>query len=83
MPRFYFTYGTSGQPFFGGWTEIEAPDMRAAAALFRSYHPDKTDGLLNCCCVYTEDVFSKSTMMVGGNFGYYCHERITVTRVLN
>lgn len=25
MPTFYFTYGTDGQPFVGGWTEITAP----------------------------------------------------------
>ena len=23
--KFYFTYGTDGQPFVGGWTEVEAP----------------------------------------------------------
>lgn len=52
MPKFYFTYGTDGQPFVGGWTEVEAPDRRAACAAFRSYHPDKTEGLLNCSSVY-------------------------------
>lgn len=45
MARFYFTYGTDGQPFFGGWTEVEAPDAHAACAAFRAYHPDKTKGL--------------------------------------
>ena len=24
MAKFYFTYGLEGQPFVGGWTEIEA-----------------------------------------------------------
>lgn len=24
MPKFYFTYGTDGQPFVGGWTEVDA-----------------------------------------------------------
>ena len=32
MPKFYFTYGTDGQPFVGGWTEVEAPDRRAACS---------------------------------------------------
>ena len=26
MAKFYFTYGTSGQPYFGGWTEVVAPN---------------------------------------------------------
>lgn len=43
MAKFYFTYGTDGQPFFGGWTEVEAPDAHAACAAFRAYHPDKTE----------------------------------------
>lgn len=30
MARFYFTYGTDGQPFVGGWTEVEAPNYGAA-----------------------------------------------------
>lgn len=84
METFYFTYGTDGQPFVGGWTEIEAPTMEAACALFRVYHPDKTDGLLNCSSVYTEEWFKKTKMNgPDGNFGRRCHERITVTRVLN
>lgn len=84
MPKFYFTYGTSGQPFVGGWTEIEAPDAHAAAALFRAYHPDKTEGLLNCSSVYTQEQFEKTEMWgPAGNFGRWCHERITVTRVIN
>ena len=35
MARFYFTYGTDGQPFVGGWTEVDArtvtrPALRSA-----------------------------------------------------
>ena len=52
MPKFYFTYGTGGQPFVGGWTEVEALDMPTACAVFRAYHPDKTEGLLNCSGIY-------------------------------
>ena len=81
MPKFYFTYGTEGQPFFGGWTEVEAPDGHAACAAFRAYHPDKTEGILNCCSVYEEERF-KRTSMYGpeGNFGHRCHETITLRR---
>ena len=79
--RYFFTYGTEGHPYHGGWTEIEAPDIHVACALFRAYHPDKTEGLLNCSSVYTEDAFNK-TEMAGpdGNFGMFCHEKITVRR---
>lgn len=81
MARFYFTYGTDGQPYVGGWTEVEAPDVRAACAAFRAYHPDKDEGLLNCSSVYTEEQF-KRTEMAGpnGNFHRFCHEVITLRR---
>lgn len=80
---FYFTYGSEGQPFSGGWTEIEAPDARSACALFRAFHPDKTEGFLNCSSVYSEDSFFKTEMPKEGNLGARCRERITVTRVIN
>ena len=28
--KYYFTYGTDGQPFVGGWTEVEAPNVNLA-----------------------------------------------------
>ncbi len=81
MPKFYFTYGTSRQyDYQGGWTEVEAPNMTAAIAAFRVYHPDKRIGVLNCCDVYREDEFRKTEMFTEGNFGAYCHERITLLR---
>ncbi len=81
MPKFYFTYGTSGQPFSGGWTEVEAPDIKAACYFFRIFHPDKTDGILDCAWVYSEESF-KRTEMAGpeGNFHQGCHETITLRR---
>lgn len=84
MPKFYFTYGSEGHPFVGGWTEVEAQAFYAACAAFRAFHPDKTPGLLNCCSVYEEDNF-KQTSMYGpaGNFGYRCHETITLRRELH
>ena len=60
---------------------MEAPDEHAACAAFRAYHPDKTEGLLNCCSVYEEERFKRSIMYgPGGNFGYRCHETITLRR---
>ena len=80
MPKFYFTYGTEGQPFFGGWTEVEAPDGHAACAAFRACHPDKTEGLLSCSSVYDEEHFKQTEMYKCSNFGYYCQETITLRR---
>lgn len=80
MTRFYFTYGTGGQPFVGGWTEVEAPNYSAACAAFRAYHPDKTNGLLNCSSVYDEEYFKRTEMYRDGNFGCRCHEVITLRR---
>lgn len=80
MPKFYFTYGTEGQPFRGGWTEVEATDGHAACAAFRVYHPDKIEGLLNCSSVYTEEQFKSTEMFTTGNFGLRCHETIILRR---
>lgn len=80
MAKFYFIYGTEGQPFVGGWTEIEAPNVNVACAAFRVYHPDKIEGLLNCSSVYTEEQFKSTEMFATGNFGFRCHETITLRR---
>ena len=85
MEKYYFTYGLEDYyPWYGGWTEIEAPDRHTACELFRTYHPDRIEGILNCASVYDEASFLK-TIMAGprGNFGARCRERITVTRVIN
>lgn len=79
MPKFYFTYGSEGQPFIGGWTEVDAPNFRAACDAFRAYHPDKTEGLLNCSSVYDEEHFELTTMCgPKGNLGHHCWEIITL-----
>ncbi len=78
MNRYFFTYGTEGQPFSGGWTEVLAPSSRLACEAFRHHHPDKTKGLLNCGSVYTEENFKQTEMYEGGNFGARCHELIVL-----
>ena len=64
----------------GGWTEVNAPNYGAACAAFRAYHPDKTEGLLNCSSVYDEEHFKQTEMFTSGNFNRRCHEVITVQR---
>lgn len=80
MKKFYFTYGSEGHPFVGGWTEVEAPDMNSACSIFQVVHPNKSGDCLNCSSIYAEDEF-KRTQMAGpkGNFGARCHEKITLT----
>lgn len=78
--KYYFTYGTDGQPFVGGWTEVEAPNADIACAAFRAVHPDKEPGILNCSSAYTEEFFLRSCMASpDGNFRKFCHERISFT----
>ena len=81
MKRYYFTYGSEGHPFVGGWSVVEAPDFHIAIQIFQAYHPNKEKGLLNCSTVYSEREFQR-TKMAGpdGNFGVFCHEIITVRR---
>lgn len=79
MNKYYFTYGLGDdQPYYGGWTEVIATDIRTACALFRAVHPDKHEGFLNCFSWYTEEEFKQSNMSGDrGNFGKFCRERIT------
>ena len=79
MATFYFTYGLEGQPFTGGWTEVEAPDMDTACAVFRTVHPDRHRGCLNCGSVYNEEQFRKTSMYRDGNYGARCQERLALT----
>ena len=79
MAKFYFTYGTDGHPYSGGWTEVMAPSKKVACELFKAVHPCVFGDFLNCCSVYTEEQMKKTTMYEKGNFGAKCHETITIT----
>lgn len=82
MPKFYFTYGIGGNPFYGGWTVIEAPTRPIACTIFKMIHPCKSSSLLNCASVYDEDNFQQTSMYKVGNFGYRCHERLTLRHAI-
>ena len=78
MARFIFTYGSEGQPFCGGWTEIEAPNEDMAIGAFRLVHPCKHGDFLNCSSIYTVEEFLKTKMAKYGNLGHYGLEKITL-----
>ena len=81
MSKFYFTFGTGGQPYAGGWTEVIADNRQKAVRAFRAYHPDKIPGCLNCADVYSEKDFSAAGFLETGNFDAFCHETIILTVV--
>ena len=80
MNDYYFTYGTEGQPFRGGWTLIQAENEHQARQIFRAVHPDKIPGVLNCASVYEGDYFVTTRAYQTGNFGAGCHEVISIQR---
>lgn len=80
MNNYYFTYGTEGQPFCGGWTQVQAENEMQARAMFRVVHPDEIPGILNCASVYDEEYFIRTKMDRTGNFGAGCHEVIAIIR---
>ena len=75
MSKFYFTYGSEGHDFYGGWTEVMATDIDEAIRLFDIVHPRKT-GSVACAGIYNEEDFKSTRMYENGNFGYYCLEKI-------
>lgn len=83
MENFYFTYGTDEKmPFRGGWTMIQAPNIKTAARVFKAYHPNSDDSeILNCADYYTEEAFKRTRMSREGNFGKYCVETIICMRM--
>lgn len=73
--RYYFTYGSSGQPFRGGWTVVVAQNKALAVEIFRRHHPDKTPGIVNCAGIYREERFALTLMAQNGNnLGHGCWE---------
>lgn len=75
--KYYFTYGTEGYPYYGGWTIVIADSTQQAISLFRVVHPDKEKHALNCAAIYSEETFPID-MLKNGNFGNYAHEVIQI-----
>ena len=54
--KYYFTFGGSENfPFRYTYIIIFAGSFKEATSIFREYYPDKTEGVLNCSFVYTEE----------------------------
>lgn len=76
---YYFTFGTCGQLFEGGWVRIQADTLREAQQKFVARYGDKAwkaKGVLNYAFGYPEDRFMFTRMFRGGNFGKFEHEFI-------
>lgn len=79
MAKFYFTYGSEGYDYVGGWTEVtvDAPnDYDAAISAFNIVHPKADDECIRCAFIYTENEFKRTSMYEKGNLGSFCHEVI-------
>lgn len=74
--KFYYTYGSEGQDFEGGWTEVEAENRSQADKLFLLFHPLR-NGCIPCGEVYTESEMKETEMWTKGNFKKFCQERIS------
>ena len=77
--KYYFTYGVDEIfPYFGGWTEVESPDMETAKRIYNAVH-ETINGFGNYAFCYSEEEFKTSKMCREGNFGHKCWETISVT----
>lgn len=59
MRRFYYTFGSADDYPFGreDYVVVEAWSQNDANRIFRTHHPDKNAGVLNCADYYTEAQF--------------------------
>lgn len=79
MRAYYFTFGSSGQIYEGGWIRILAYNLKEAQRKFKKrYGSEAVDdiGLLRYAGSYTEEEFKKDDMFREGNFGAFLHETL-------
>lgn len=74
--KFYYTFGSEGQPYDGGWVEIIAEDFHEADKLFNKRYGCSPGGFIRCAGRYTEETFKKTSMYKRGNFGSFCHDTL-------
>ena len=76
---YYFTFGSEGQVYNGGWVKIEADSLVEAQAKFVRRYGEKARseyGPLRYSDHYSEEQFAETSMAKTGNFGVRCHETI-------
>lgn len=79
MSKYYFTFGSEGQPYKGGWLIIEADNIMIAMGIYRAIYPNKDGDILNCADVYTESEFKRTRMYKNNdNLGSACHCEISL-----
>jgi len=77
---YYFTFGSCGQLFEGGWVRIQADNLEEAQQKFINRYGDKAwkvAGTLNYAFTYSEEHFQSTMMASRGNFGKFEHEFIS------
>lgn len=78
LQKFYFTFGSEGQLYNGGWVLIHAVDKADAIKKFKKRYKEKSmkNHKLNYSLSYYQEDFEATRMFSDGNFGVYCHEVI-------
>ena len=79
MSKYYFTFGSAGQLYCGGWIIIHAKSDRDAREKFKKYYGVKgstREGLMNFAFSYTEPEFQSTDMPTKGNMGEFCWNEI-------
>jgi len=82
MNKYYFTFGSAGQIYKGGWIIVHAHDYADAENKFFAYYGDRAyvtgyhSGMFNYAFCYEELAFRKTSMEKTGNIGHYCWDEI-------
>ena len=77
--KYYFTFGSSGQIYEGGWVEIHADSLLDAQRKFIDRFGNDAwaaPGVLNYAFHYSEEEFRETIMGRWNNYGKNCHEVI-------
>jgi hypothetical protein len=77
---YYFTFGSDGQLFNGGWVRIKADTLMEAQQKFAAHYGGrawKHERFLNGAFFYSEEQFKQTIMYLdGNNLGYGEHDFI-------
>lgn len=79
---YYFTFGSSSEfPYRNGYLIVKAYNKSDAVSIFRSYFPDRTEGVVNCAFIYNQEEWEETTM---GDLPYYpCYQVLEYEKAPN